>query len=50
MWGGVCRSVLMRLTMNGDSQLDGWFTYAVGILFALTAAFWVCRLQLTLKS
>ncbi|GAQ88927.1 hypothetical protein KFL_004700090 [Klebsormidium nitens] len=38
-------SVLMRLTMHGDSQLDGWFTYAVAILFALTAAFWMARLN-----
>lgn len=27
--------------MEGDNQLDGWFTYLVFILFAGTASFWV---------
>lgn len=35
------RSILLRLTMEGDSQLDGWFTYLVLLLFAGTASFWV---------
>ena len=35
------RSILLRLTMEGDSQLDGWFTYLVFVLFAGTASFWV---------
>lgn len=30
--------------MEGDSQLDGWFTYLVFVLFAGTASFWVSTL------
>lgn len=40
-----CRSILLRLTMEGDSQLDGWFTYLVFVLFAGTASFWVSTLS-----
>lgn len=38
-------SILLRLTMEGDSQLDGWFTYLVFVLFVGTASFWMARLN-----
>ncbi|GBG85711.1 hypothetical protein CBR_g40440 [Chara braunii] len=38
-------SILLRLTVNGDSQLNGWFTYVVLTLFIMTAAFWMIRLN-----
>ncbi|EFJ04844.1 hypothetical protein SELMODRAFT_432033 [Selaginella moellendorffii] len=38
-------SILLRLTLNGESQLDGWFTYLLLSLFFVTAAFWMVRLN-----
>eukprot|EP00246_Nothoceros_aenigmaticus_P017867 TRINITY_DN9033_c0_g1_i1.p1 TRINITY_DN9033_c0_g1~~TRINITY_DN9033_c0_g1_i1.p1 ORF type:complete len:425 (+),score=54.09 TRINITY_DN9033_c0_g1_i1:380-1654(+) len=38
-------SILLRLTMSGDSQLDGWFTYLILLLFLFTASFWMARLN-----
>ncbi|KAL3696097.1 hypothetical protein R1sor_010173 [Riccia sorocarpa] len=38
-------SILMRLTVSGDSQLDGFFTYLIFILFLGTASFWMARLN-----
>ncbi|GLJ46134.1 hypothetical protein SUGI_0971880 [Cryptomeria japonica] len=38
-------SSLLRLTINGDSQLHGWFTYIILSLFLSTAAFWMARLN-----
>lgn len=38
-------SVLLRSTLQGDNQLDGWFTYLVFFLFAGTASFWMARLN-----
>jgi hypothetical protein len=36
------RSILLRLSMEGDNQFDEWFTYLVLLLFVGTASFWVC--------
>lgn len=38
-------SSLLRLTMSGNSQLYGWFTYSMLFLFLCTAAFWMARLN-----
>ncbi|KAJ7545952.1 hypothetical protein O6H91_08G017800 [Diphasiastrum complanatum] len=38
-------SLLLRLTLNGESQIEGWFTYLVLVLFLGTAAFWMSRLN-----
>ncbi|KAI5077899.1 hypothetical protein GOP47_0007723 [Adiantum capillus-veneris] len=38
-------SVLLRQTLNGDNELDGWFTYAVLLMFIFTASFWMTRLN-----
>ncbi|KAH9328480.1 hypothetical protein KI387_000588, partial [Taxus chinensis] len=38
-------SSLLRLTISGDSQLHGWFTYIIVSLFLCTAAFWMARLN-----
>lgn len=38
-------SVLLRSTLEGDNQLDGWFTYIVFFLFVGTASFWMARLN-----
>ncbi|KAH7438331.1 hypothetical protein KP509_04G010400 [Ceratopteris richardii] len=38
-------SVLLRQTLNGENELDGWFTYAILLLFILTASFWMTRLN-----
>lgn len=36
------RSILMRLTLSGETQLDAFFTYLIFFLFLGTASFWVC--------
>ncbi|KAG0591731.1 hypothetical protein KC19_1G197200 [Ceratodon purpureus] len=38
-------SILLRSSMEGENQLDGWFTYLVFLLFAGTASFWMVRLN-----
>ncbi|CAK9875437.1 unnamed protein product [Sphagnum jensenii] len=38
-------SILLRLSMEGDNQLDEWFTYLVLLLFVGTASFWMARLN-----
>ncbi|CAM6095094.1 unnamed protein product [Calypogeia fissa] len=38
-------SILMRLTVRGDSQLDAFFTYLIFVLFLGTASFWMARLN-----
>jgi hypothetical protein len=36
---------LLRSTLEGNNQLDGWFTYFVFLFFAGTASFWMARLN-----
>jgi hypothetical protein len=38
-------SMLLRTTIQGDSQLGSWFTWVIFILFLGTAFFWVSRLN-----
>ncbi|KAG6555611.1 hypothetical protein Mapa_002846 [Marchantia paleacea] len=38
-------SILMRLTLSGESQLDAFFTYLIFFLFLGTASFWMARLN-----
>ncbi|MCO5565180.1 hypothetical protein L7F22_018853 [Adiantum nelumboides] len=33
------------ITLNGENELDGWFTYAVLLMFIITASFWMTRLN-----
>lgn len=38
-------SVLLRQTINGENELDGWFTYVVLLMFICSASFWMTRLN-----
>ncbi len=40
---GKTLSMLLRTTIDGDSQFDFWYTYLALVLFIFFAAFWMTR-------
>lgn len=46
---GKSLSLLVRATISGNSQFTEWYTYLAGILFFITATFWMMRFDKALK-